>query len=118
MVTPSPKKPVFCRFLANFFLRNLLQNIPFSENCVAIWRLFAQKKSLCATSIVTKGGGAFYINFEKLCPSLYIYIYLSKYSTLSNTGVQQGRNEGEKAKDTCPILQNYLLILLKFGMTQ
>jgi hypothetical protein len=41
-----PKKPVFCRFLLNFFLerRNLRRNIPFSENCVTIWRFFAPNK--------------------------------------------------------------------------
>jgi hypothetical protein len=41
------KKPVFCRFSANFFFSktgNYQQNIPFSDNCVAIWRFFAKKE--------------------------------------------------------------------------
>jgi hypothetical protein len=104
VTTPSPKTPVFCRFLANFFLKNR----EFSTECSVFRKLcrylaiFRQKKFTVCNVYSEKLGGAFYINFEKVCPSLYIY---TCQSTLSNTAVQQGRNEGGKAKDTCPILQ-------------
>ncbi len=55
---------------------------------------FAQKNH-CVQRHSDKGGGPLYINFEKLCPSLYIY---TCQSTLSNTAIQQGRNEGGKSK--------------------
>jgi len=44
-----PKHQFSVAFWRIFFLKtgNLRQNIPFSKNCVAIWRFFAQKiKSL------------------------------------------------------------------------
>jgi hypothetical protein len=36
----------FLSLFGDFFLknRNLRQNIPFSENCVAVWRFFAKSK--------------------------------------------------------------------------
>jgi hypothetical protein len=41
-----PRKTEFRRLLGELFSEkgNLWQNIPFSENCVAFWRSFAQKK--------------------------------------------------------------------------
>jgi hypothetical protein len=45
MATPSPKNQFSVAFWRIFFSKtgNLPQNIPFSENCVAIWRFFAKK---------------------------------------------------------------------------
>ncbi len=59
MTTPSPQKTSFLSHFSKLFSSktgNLRQKIPFSENCVAIWRFFAKKNSLlpgshCGTSI-------------------------------------------------------------------
>jgi hypothetical protein len=42
---------------------------------------FSPKKITVCNVHSDKGGGAFYINFEKLCPSLYIYTCQSTLST-------------------------------------
>jgi hypothetical protein len=89
------------QFSAAFWRIFFLKNREYATEYSVIRRLcrylaiFRPKKSLCATSIVTKGE-ELSTSISKSC--VLVYIYCTCQSTLSNTVIQQGRNEGGKSK--------------------